>query len=595
MQKPANEWPETERARSVLFVAQAISSLVATDTFESFRMMTLDTPARLGEAIALLRDIESGQLPRATFGPVKDELAWSIEFDPAINHKVHDEPSMLLRSLRSIQSLEKFDIRRLSTQIQVTSNRVTPGYKERLERIIIENYNEISRRKQTLSAVSFYCTHIINLGYSREYVLNSAKRYFFTERVERAGARKLKGFFSLFDGLEYKFTCYAAVSPHFATYLDGIVSGNILQLSDLPVAVSESFTDHWEYDEEFRYVKFQTKARDRYIASFKLIEELSRLRSVTILVSRTFEASWMDDVYVIRGSSDSGDMVQKASVRLSRKTFNPRLAGNSARDSKSLTESIDSQFNIASRDRILNSLSTTFTAAASDDPESRLISLWSAFEILLREPSAGTPRIVHYAELIAPCIARNYARRTFAATYNGLLVNHRTDTSWFTEFASEGGRYNRYQSFVRGIILHDFHEHFRDFNRRISQNPLACFRLHELRDKWSTPKKYSDSIEKHESKLMWQTHRIYRARNNLVHSGRVPAYLDSLTINVFEYYRNALAAIVRDSKDYMPTSDIDHVVEFIRMKHHGQKLMVNEMRGDDEFTLEQIDVVFGKS
>ncbi len=71
----------------------------------------------------------------------------------------------------------------------------------------------------------------------------------------------------------------------------------------------------------------------------------------------------------------------------------------------------------------------------------------------------------------------------------------------------------------------------------------------------------------HADRVRWQIHRVYRARNQLVHAGRTPSYLESVILNLAEYYRSSIATIVNRAKQEDGKSDIDQIVAEIGIKY----------------------------
>ena len=85
-------------------------------------------------------------------------------------------------------------------------------------------------------------------------------------------------------------------------------------------------------------------------------------------------------------------------------------------------------------------------------------------------------------------------------------------------------------------------------------NPLARHRLFKLEKDFASPKGIIAALAGHDDRVRWQLHRIYRARNNLVHSGRQPSYLDSLVVNLDDFFRTSIGTIVNwAAKDSAPT------------------------------------------
>lgn len=101
----------------------------------------------------------------------------------------------------------------------------------------------------------------------------------------------------------------------------------------------------------------------------------------------------------------------------------------------------------------------------------------------------------------------------------------------------------------------------------VSKNPLAMHRLWKINSDYGTPKSAAQAISEHFDRVTWQIHRIYRARNQLVHAGRTPTYLESVIINAAEYYRAATSTIVRSAAKEDGKSDIDQIVAEIGIRY----------------------------
>src|SRR4051812_21641753 len=81
MQPPFNHWPNTPAAGGTLFFAQAMKAFLDLEAFEGFRAYSLDTLARLNEAIALGEDVLLKRVPSTVLTVVFKELVWSLAAD----------------------------------------------------------------------------------------------------------------------------------------------------------------------------------------------------------------------------------------------------------------------------------------------------------------------------------------------------------------------------------------------------------------------------------------------------------------------------------------------------------------------------------
>ena len=100
------------------------------------------------------------------------------------------------------------------------------------------------------------------------------------------------------------------------------------------------------------------------------------------------------------------------------------------------------------------------------------------------------------------------------------------------------------------------------------------------------------AIENHEQRIAWQLHRIYRARNNIVHAGRVPTFLDSIVLNIDEYYRAALGTIVNRASREAGLTDIDQLVFEIGAEYRVHRRCLDELGKQKSFTAEDLKNVF---
>ncbi|WP_292242340.1 hypothetical protein [Mesorhizobium sp.] len=81
-----------------------MSEMLTPTTFESFRVYSLDTTARVDEALDLIADVEDQRVPHAVLDPVIEEMKWSFAKDPAAPSLAADEiESLSLCSARAFR------------------------------------------------------------------------------------------------------------------------------------------------------------------------------------------------------------------------------------------------------------------------------------------------------------------------------------------------------------------------------------------------------------------------------------------------------------------------------------------------------------
>jgi hypothetical protein len=119
-----------------------------------------------------------------------------------------------------------------------------------------------------------------------------------------------------------------------------------------------------------------------------------------------------------------------------------------------------------------------------------------------------------------------------------------------------------------------------------SENPLALHRLWKLQKDFSSPQSLKVALEEHERRVGWQLHRIYRARNSLVHSGTKASYLDSLVLNLDEYYRACLGTLVNRASREEHESDVDQLIAEIGIEYKIYMTSMENLRREPELSQE---------
>src|SRR5262249_20877998 len=158
---------------------------------------------------------------------------------------------------------------------------------------------------------------------------------------------------------------------------------------------------------------------------------------------------------------------------------------------------------------------------ASPNAENQLISLWSAVEVLLSEPPRDVARISHYCRMLIPCASLRHVRRQMVAAYDEMLVSYRRRFSEIVN--SEPNDFgNSHTNFAALLCLEENEPLRKRLMTLCKDNPLALHRMWKLRTDYKEPKSALRAISGHEKRVEWQICRIYRARNFLVHTGRIP-------------------------------------------------------------------------
>lgn len=586
MRPPKNAWPKTGESRGVLMFAQLMMEMLTPSSFESFRVYSLDSISRLKEALVLIRDIELDRVPRAALSPVIDEIIWSLEKDPVVKKFAEREILSLQRISKSQHTLDF-----LAANIKLINRLIGKNYKSALEQRILELFSSSKERVEFRQTCGFYCSHLTNIGYSRSYILELVNHHFFESEILSADAKQLESFFREFDVEKKKFDVHSAVSEQFGNYLRKL-GFDVFTYDEIPekalIALKTPLNVHLAF-----VVRLEVEELDGYRAVDNLHNLFNSTRALTYLAPEGMTCQWSAEMFVRVVGNEDGRLLSRPGISFDRPYEGRLTAGRRLKGVTAYSKRILENFERASTGRLLNSITTSALARTSPNAENQLISLWSAIEVLLSEPQKPTPRIVHYCEHLIPCICLRHVRRQFVAVYDELLISYRNRFNKIIFSESGASAADLHSAFANVLCLPENKKLQDKLLSLCTDNPLALHRLWKLHRDYGTPKNAIDTIKGHSKRVEWQLHRIYRARNNLVHSGKQPSYLESLIMNLSEYYRGAITTIVHRARKEESRSDIDQVVHEIGIEYGIFTSFFQEYRSAASFSREDFTRLIG--
>lgn len=521
-------------------------------------------------------------MPRAVLDPVIEEMRWSFAKDPAARSLAADEIESLMTLLGTSFSLDDF-----SSHLWLIERLIAERYKETLERLLLELFDQPKQRMDYRKLVGFYCSHLVNLGYQRNHIRHVVEETFFDKTVVRMGRKTIEKFLSKFDGKNRRYTVHVGVTRDLGNYLRGL---NFNAFAAVAGSTYEATLDENTNADILTWVfEWPVDTLDPEGAMDSAYQFLSAQRAISFLDPYGMHCEWGDTMHVTLHRAKSGVGITKTDF-LENKTRPSPVTQNFRRITRARTISnyaadIAGNFDETSTERLLSSIRTAALARTSFNPENRLISLWSAIEVLLSEPRE-VARIVHYAKLIVPCIVMRHTRRQVIAVYNELLPRYRNRLNKIARDMETDA--HGQDSFAELIFLKENEEYQKRLCDLLTDNPLALHRVFKLQRDYKNIGAVNGTMDDHYNRVRWQVHRVYRARNQLVHAGLMPSYLESVILNLAEYYRSAIVTIVGRAKKEEDESDIDQVVSEIGIKYRIMRNYFGKAKADTPLTKEHV-------
>jgi len=468
--------------------------------------------------------------------------------------------------------------------------RIEIEYSSSIKNQVVSSIVRKDGRSDLLKATGFLVSHLLNAGHSRSFVKERVQSRFFAGPIKKTGPSVVGSFIESVSDGHGKYVVVCRVPSSTASLLrrfDGFDVQPFGALAPHAQGAVQAWPDHKATD---MFIVGITTSADPYRAVDLTHERLGGIRALMMLPAKRPDISWGNMFYAYGLRSTNGRVIQRNELSL-HTPMSGTLSGRRLRQVTNLPKQIDRDFDEGSRERLLSAVSTAAVALDAGSLETRLISLWSAFEVLLSDPPESEARIPHYVKHLAPCITWKYHRRIFSAVYDQLSVILRRKLKNLIEDIDVDQNSNQHTKFAKLIILPHFEEK-RDFLlKTLADSPLALHRLYRLEKFYGTPSACANTMKDHQRRVEWQLHRIYRTRNNLVHAGRSPHYIDSLVLNAIEYFRNCVITISRFRRSESGIRDIDQIVSEIGFEAEilGKRLRSSK---PDIFTDSLADEVF---
>jgi hypothetical protein len=571
MRTPANSWPTTEAAEGALFFAQQMREMLLPTTFESFRVLSLDTVTRLRETLNVIVDILQDRIPPTAGDAFYDELKWSLEVDPVIP-KIEPEISKIICQMiggkgRSANALMPY--------VNSLLKRVIDKFGNETEERILGLIPNSGRRNDLRVLTGFYCSRLLNLGYTKRHVLDLVNEHFFKRDVKKAGAPMVRAFFRKLDGKRVTFTTFTVVNLDFARSMNR-VSREISEYSELPEHVRDAFGVYSPSEKDYRFLKTDVEALDEYGAADRVERILTYMQAMNYLGPQ-YEGYWWDsERFIQRRRATRGRLLRPSLMSVGR----TRTIGSSVKGLQSTFRDIMNQLNDGSRRRLLASLNTSGIYRGASSADGQLISLWSAVEVLFGDPPEDTSRVSHYANKFIPCVSIRYLRRMISAVTEDFQLEYRQR---FVRIIREEEDFADSELLVRfsAVMMLEKNDALRTKLLELcAENPLARHRLMKLWNDCKSPDVLGRALEAHDKRLRWHIFRIYRVRNQLVHNGLHPSYLNPVAENLLEYYKESVRNILRFSRmESGRGSELLEVVDEIGVEYQIYKSFVQSLRG----------------
>lgn len=545
---PSNDWPKTDLAAHFKAFGCRIRELVHPEAQDIYRVHALSTIKKLNELARCCGEVLEGQYPRKALEPIVAEVEEAVNADPIV--KIILDRKNIARD--QIAFGERKSTQELLSLVMLWSELIEGDYRVEIEKEIIRVALEPNEKKLLLLLAKQYVSYLIGRRFHRQHIQKSVEKVFFTKKIGKCTPQLIERFFSEFPDDVRKFVILILGDQDSVDRAAEVF--NLSVCNDVSDASSYLAVDLDEYAELFENQKALIwpggKGIDPYNAAQRLeiVFSLPKFFNVVYPSADIVEIGQKCLVADTKSkeiySIDAASITTPVHSYTSQIRYSSDMVNNFVRFSFAALDKDDTD---AYR-RVENSLRAGSSALNAADPQVQLVSMWSAFEALLPQPTRDEngARIEHFVDLITPAVIRKFIKGKFRIFLDD-AARH-SNGNILSLFGDDVEAKDRPKRFFE--MLAEDGEACDKLFSSVGDSALMLARINQLFKLAKNPNKIMQKMDSHEKRVRWQIHRIYRERNSIVHAGQTSPALPVLVENSFLYYRLVMRAIQTSWQSY---------------------------------------------
>ncbi|MEL7680025.1 hypothetical protein AAG602_02540 [Citromicrobium bathyomarinum] len=571
---PRNRWPDTPLSAHYLLFAQTVKLLLNGNAFESFRAPVLGNLMRAQELQRTCEQVIYREMPSAILTSIRDEFVKYIELDTTARSIIGPRFDNLVDIVKSANLSDYTDVGRIRHTIKLIHRQLSDFYEPKIRENLRSSLGDVKKRQNLINLTREYVTFLVNFGYDPRHIRDVTDDIFFSADINRVGTHLFSAFVSRFDSRPKDYIIFIPVKERDAKALKGygVVSFRLKKLNKMPSDLRSKILETPQFSDNDHFYEHHPNAIDPYNAVSDARELFELFTSLTVLEPKGLDIRPRSYSFAaVKGRRKYRPVIDEKSK------IQPTATAISIRKGESLERNLDSlldNFDAQSKPRIAAAIRNISLARQTQNSESQITLIWSAIETLFGDPPKGSARLKYYRDSLEIGILVNYCWRYSYAIFNLVNYHYRKLLMHSLDSAGIDAGLDTTSRFQRFILDPAYRSEHRAFMAGIRHNPCLTQLVFSYYKKFGTGNALRRTVSDHEKRVIWQIDRIYRARNEFVHSGFRSPFADGIAINSYEYFRTSLQAILHHAREIsgsFPSSkgaSVEEVRESLRIERN---------------------------
>lgn len=529
-----SKWDTPDTCKALVYFAQLLDEMLFDYTLDTYKPSVMSTPTLGVETLNTIRDVDAGIIQPKNIEHLTAELIHNLSHDKVAQSLLGEAYTAFLNKLKNptLGSKEKKSIIEMLV-IQLPANL----YKEKSEELLLKELEQSNWERSIIRRLARnYISVLLYIGFSQHNLKNLTQKFFYygENRIKSNADASL--FFESIKLEKKKHKIYFIVDP---VFLGAKPTFERLSLS-IEQQPPEQLTDN-DFFKNLQRKKIVSvsniDALDSFTAREIAEDHLKFASSFLNIYHHKDKPSWSNEALVVSETD-----ALKVSERL-----NPMKKCKDLKHEKATKrlESLMSEFSLenSSFAKFLRSIQLHSMALKSESVENQLLNLWIALESLVPSDTKSSDQatIEHITDSIIPFLNISYIDSLIENLARDLLLWDRHILN--AHFRGIPGTKSKHK--LANIMILPEYEATRDsLSSKFRHYSLLSDRFEHIKTMISSPTSIKSTIDNHKLRLEWQFRRIYRTRNNIVHSGKGQQFTPLLVEHTHNYLDKVFEILV---------------------------------------------------
>lgn len=543
-------WTYTDSLECLLFFAQRMDELLFHHTTDTYRYSALSIRGLAAEYCAVYRDVNAGTLNKKNLNHIIDEFVSRLKDDDIAKDILTNEYVTWF-----INNQGAWDIQNQYENLKYIGRKLSNRmYYSRLVNQLRELIIANNQKKEINEKTSVFVRELLDCGYNENYVYNVLHEVFFYQPV--SSIESFDNFLKKFDFSEKKYDVYIGYSDDLSSLFPLFEK---LMISDLKISMLDS-----------KSVPIGIKTRrQKTILKFEKIEsydmysafEIANAISSCVVNSYSFFRHEPNAVHTYGQVVDgSGNIVTIQPKKFLKHRVPILSREDSTKNAESLIKVLFTNYeNLSDFMKVTN---THNSAIYSENTSESLLSLWSILESIVDEDRTNDKKksdssnvekerskIGNVISYTIPYLKSTYIQKLVQTCMLDIM---RWDADFFdAHIAKNGFGDNNLEHTFAFLAFQSTKSAREELYSKTEVFPLLRYRVYTLSEQLHNSKGIKSVLKNHVQRINWHLHRIYRARNYIVHDAtendqmnqelliNLHSYIDTLFLKAIEIIDNS--------------------------------------------------------